>query len=199
MRQGDPGAERKYMGKRRLIVGAATLSFALGATGVAVAAKTSAAPAKTTIKVSQKIKMKPNRYVQDGLRWDKDVYHVRSGGTLHIVNTVATEGPHTFSVVKKNELPRTAAQTFNCRVCNKIATELGVDPNDPNSQPKFQYAENGVGTNTPPNVDRPGDTGLTGPGKRGESIDLKVTAKKGTTLYFLCAIHPWMQAKVIVG
>ena len=26
-----------------------------------------------------------------------------------------------------------------------------------------------------------------------------MTAKKGTTLYFMCAIHPWMQAKVIVG
>jgi hypothetical protein len=187
------------MRKRRLIAGAVTLGFALSATGVAVAAKTSAAPATTTIKVSQKLVMKPNRYIQDGLKWNKDVYHVRSGGTLHIVNTVATEGPHTFSVVKKNQLPRTAAQTFNCRICNKIAQELGANPNDPNSQPQFQYAENGVGTNTPPNVDRPGDTGLTGQGKRGESIDLKVTARKGTTLYFLCAIHPWMQAKVIVG
>ena len=187
------------MRKRRLIAGAVTLGFALSASGVAVAAKGHSAPTKATIKVSQKLKVKPNRYIQDGLRWDKDVYHVRSGGTLHIVNTVATEGPHTFSVVKKSQLPRTAAQTFNCRICNQIATELGVDPNDPNSQPKFQYAENGVGSATPPNVDRPGDTGLTGPGKRGESIDLKVTAKKGTTLYFLCAIHPWMQAKVIVG
>jgi hypothetical protein len=187
------------MRKRRLIAGAVTLGFALSATGVAVAAKTSAAPAKTTIKVSQKLVMKPNRYIQDGLRWNKDVYHVRSGGTLHIVNTVATEGPHTFSVVKKSQLPRTAAQAFNCRICNKIGQELGANPNDPNAQPQFQYAENGTGTNAPPNVDRPGDTGLTGPGKRGESIDLKVTAKKGTTLYFLCAIHPWMQAKVIVG
>ena len=187
------------MHRRRLIAGAVTLSVALGTAGVAVAAKTGAAPAKTTIKVSQKIKMKPNRYIQDGLRWDKDVYKVRSGGTLHIVNTVATEGPHTFSVVKKSQLPRTAASTFNCKVCNTIAGELGVDPNDENSQPKFQYVEDGTGTNTPPNVDKPGDTGLTGQGKRGESIDLKVTAKKGTTLYFLCAIHPWMQAKVIVG
>ena len=186
--------------RTKLIAGAVTLSVALGATGVAVAANTSAAPAKTTIKVSQKVKMKPNRYIQDGLRWNKDVYHVRSGGTLHVVNTVATEGPHTFSVVKKNELPRTAAQTFGCKICNKTAQELGVtDPNDPNAQPKFQYAENGVGQDTPPNVDRPGDTGVTGPGKKGESIDLKVTAKKGTTLYFMCAIHPWMQAKVIVG
>ena len=97
------------MHRRRLIAGAVTLSVALGTAGVAVAAKTGAAPAKTTIKVSQKIKMKPNRYIQDGLRWNKDVYKVRSGGTLHIVNTVATEGPHTFSVVKKSQLPRTAA------------------------------------------------------------------------------------------
>ena len=127
------------------------------------------------------------------------MYHVKSGGTLQVVNTVATEGPHTFSVVKKSQLPKNAAQTFNCKICNTIATELGVDPNDENAPPKFQYAENGVGSATPPNVDRPGDTGVTGPGKKGESIDLKVTAKKGSTLYFLCAIHPWMQAKVIVG
>jgi hypothetical protein len=187
------------MRNTRLIAGAATVAFALSATGVAVAAKSSAAPAKTTIKVSQKLVVKPNRYIQDGLRWDKDVYHVRSGGTLHVVNTVATEGPHTFSVVKKNQLPRTAKQVVNCRICGVIAQELGVNPNDPNSQPQFQYVENGTGTNTAPNVDRPGDTGVTGPGKRGESINLKVTAKKGTTLYFMCAIHPWMQAKVIVG
>jgi hypothetical protein len=40
---------------------------------------------------------------------------------------------------------------------------------------------------------------VTGAGKKGESIDLKVTAKKGTTLHFMCLIHPWMQAKVVVG
>ena len=187
------------MRRRELIVGAATLSVALGVTGAAVAAKNGAAPSKATIKVSQKIKMKPNRYILDGLRWDKDVYHVRSGGTLHVVNTVATEGPHTFSVVKKSQLPRTAAQVQNCKVCGAVAQALGVNQQDENAPPQFQYAENGVGTNTPPNVDRPGDTGLTGPGKKGESIDLKVTAKKGTTLYFMCAIHPWMEAKVIVG
>jgi hypothetical protein len=172
---------------------------AFGATGVAVAAKSSA-PAKATIKVSQHNKMVPNRFIQDGLRWDKDVYHVRSGGTLHIVNTVATEGPHTLSVVKKSQLPRTAAQVNNCRICLKIAQEFGItDPNDPNAQPQFQYVDNGVGSQTPTNVDRPGDSGLTGPGKKGESINLKVTARKGTTLYFLCAIHPWMQAKIVVG
>src|SRR3954471_24670063 len=126
MRQRVPGAERKYMHRRRLIAGAVTLSVALGTAGVAVAAKTSAAPAKTTIKVSQKLKVKPNRYIQDGLRWDKDVYKVRSGGTLHIVNTVATEGPHTFTVVKKKDLPRNVKQLNNCRICNTLTQAHGA-------------------------------------------------------------------------
>ena len=47
-------------------------------------------------------------------------------------------------------------------------------------------------------MDQPGDSGVIGPGKKGEFIDLKVTAKKGTELYFMCLIHPWMQAKVKV-
>jgi hypothetical protein len=86
----------------------------------------------------------------------------------------------------------------NCKICNKLGAAHGADPNS-QGPPKFQYLENGVGQNTAPKVDRPGDSGITGPGKRGESINLKVTAKKGTTLYFLCLLHPWMQAKVVVG
>ena len=64
--------------------------------------------------------------------------------------------------------------------------------------PKFQYLEDGVGQKTPPSVDKPGDSGVTGKGKKGESINLKVTAPAGTKLYFMCLIHPWMQAEVDV-
>jgi hypothetical protein len=188
---------------RKLAVGAAALAVALGVSGAALAASSSP-PTRATIKVSQKLVLKPNRYIQDGLRWNKDVYHVRSGGTIHVVNTAASEGPHTFTVVRKKDLPRTAAQAFNCAICNKLIAAHGADPNT-QGPPKFQYLENsgsgtvGVGQNTPPNVDRPGDSGVTGSGVKGEHIDLTVTAKKGTTLYFMCLIHPWMQAKLIVG
>jgi hypothetical protein len=179
------------------IAGVVVLGLSLCATGVAVGAAAKA-PAKTTIKVSQKIKLKPNRYIQDGLRWNRDVYKVRSGGTLHVVNTAADEGPHTFTVVRKSDLPRTAAEAFNCKVCNKLGQAHGADPQS-NAPPKFQYLENGTGQDTPPNVDRPGDSGVTGEGKKGESIDLKVTAAKGKKLYFMCLIHPWMEARVDVG
>ena len=39
---------------------------------------------------------------------------------------------------------------------------------------------------------------ITGPGKPGELINLKVTAKPGTVLEFMRLLHPWMQAKIIV-
>ena len=182
---------------RKFIAGAAVVGVSLGATGAAVAAA-GRPPAKTTIKVSQKIKLKPNRYIQDGLRWNRDVYRVRSGGTLHVVNTAADEGPHTFTVVRRSDLPKTAAQAFNCKVCNRLAEAHGADP-ESNAPPKFPFLENGTGQSTPPNVDRPGDSGITGEGKKVESIDLKVTAPKGKTLYFMCLIHPWMEARVDVG
>jgi len=178
------------------------IAAALVATGVVAAASSAAfaassAPSKVTIKQSQTLKVKPNRYIQDGLRWDKDVYTVKSGGTLHVVNTKADEGAHTFSVVKESDLPRTANQVNRCSVCEKLGKAHGADPNS-DAPPKFQFLENGVGQATAPSVDRPGDSGVTGSGKKGESIDLKVTAKAGKTLYFMCLIHPWMQAKVVV-
>jgi plastocyanin len=186
------------MKNRKLAAGAAGLCLAVGVSGVAVAANSAAVPSKVTIKESQSLKMVPNRYFQDGMRWSKDSYTVKSGGTLHIVNNIATEGPHTFTVVSEKDLPKTAAQANKCAICNKLAAAHGADPNS-DAPPKFQYLENGVGQDTAPNVDKAGDSGVTGPGKKGESIDLKVTAKKGKTLYFMCLIHPQMQAKVIVG
>jgi hypothetical protein len=182
------------MSKTKVAACAAGLCLAVGGTSAALAA----GPAKTTIKEKSGLQMKPNRYVKDMLRWDKDVYHVRSGGTLHVVANDVNEGPHTFTVVKKSDLPRNAAQMNRCKVCETLGQAHGADPNS-DAPPKFQFLENGVGQDTAPDVDRPGDSGVTGEGKKNEFIDLKVTAKKGTTLNFMCLIHPWMQGKVRVG
>jgi hypothetical protein len=152
----------------------------------------------TTIKaVAPTPKFEINRFVQSTLRWDKDVYKVASGGTLHVVNLAADEGPHTFTVVAKSDLPRTLNTLLQCSICEKLGKAHGADPNS-NAPPKFPFLENGVGQKKPPLVDKPGDSGVTGMGKKGESINLKVTAPAGTKLYFLCLIHPWMQAEVDV-
>ena len=186
------------MKHRTLAAGVAGLCLAVGVSGVAVAANSAAVPKKITIDEKGGLEMKPNRFVKDLLRWRKDVYQVKSGGTIHVVNNVADEGPHTFTVVREKDLPGNAKEMNNCAICQKLGEAHGADPNS-DAPPKFQYLENGVGQATAPNVDKPGDSGVTGEGKKGESIDFKVTAKKGSKLYFMCLIHPWMQGKVIVG
>ena len=186
------------MTNRKFAAGAVGLCLALGVSGVAVAATTAKAPSSVTIKESQKNKVVPNRFFQDGLRWNKDVYTVKSGGTINVVANIISEGPHTFTIVNKKDLPKTAKAMEKCKICEKLGAAHGADPNS-DAPPKFQFLEDGVGQDTPPNVDKPGDSGLTGPGQApNEKISLKVTAKKGSQLYFMCLIHPWMQAKVQV-
>jgi len=124
------------------------------------------------------------------------VYTVRTGGVVTLLLNQAQEGPHSLSVVRKKDLPRTGKQINNCKICAKLGKAHGADPNSP-APPTFQYLENGVGQNTPPNLDRPGDSGITAPNK-GAKITFKVKAKAGTTLRFMCIIHPWMQARLKV-
>ena len=178
---------------RKLIAGVAVLGITLGGTGAALAASAKRAPNRATIKAVTNFKVKINRYIRDDLRWNKDVYFVRSGGTLHVVNAARGDGPHTFTVVRRKDLP-TAAHVFDCKICETLGQAHGAPPNG-EGPPKFQFLENGVGQDTPPDVDRPGDSAVVDEGK---SVDLKVTAKKGATLRFMCLIHPWMQAKVLV-
>lgn len=187
------------MNLRKLLFAAAVMGAGAAAiTGGASAGHRAAVGDVTTIKAIAPLpKFQINRFVQTTLRWDKDVYTVKSGGTLHIVNLAADEGPHTFTVVAQKDAPRTLQQLMNCSICLKLAKAHGANPNS-DAPPKFPFLENGVGQKTPPQVNQPGDSGVTGKGKKGESIDLKVTAPAGTKLYFICLIHPWMQAVVNV-
>jgi hypothetical protein len=186
------------MKAQRLVLASAVVVAAIATVGGAMAG-TGRQSATTTVKaVSKMPTVEVNRYIQDNLRWDKDVYKVQSGGTIHVVNLAADEGPHTFTIVKKKDAPRTGRQVVNCRICLALAKAHGADPNS-DAPPKFPFLEDGVGQQTPPNVDKPGDSGVTGKGKRGESINLTVTAPAGTKLWMMCLIHPWMQAEIDVN
>jgi hypothetical protein len=187
------------MRERKLIAGAAGVCAVtvavIGAVGAAGASP--AAPSKVVVKESFSLKLVPNRYIQDGMRFDKDVYSVKSGGTLVFRMTAPQEGPHTLTVLAPKDVPTTTRQVFNCTVCNKLLKAHGADPNS-NAPPKFQFLENGVGDKTPPNLDRPGDSGILLPPTNGTTVTFKVTAKRGSTLRFICLLHPWMQARLRV-
>jgi hypothetical protein len=180
---------------KKVVIGAMAVCLTASGAGAAIAASSGPPPKHAKIDAVQKVQFKINRYVKDGLRWQKDVYAVKAGGTLTITNK-AHDGPHTFSVVTKKDLPRTVKQINNCQICQTIAQEHGADPNS-DAPPTHLFVEDGVGQDTPPSIDKPGDSAFIGPNP-GDSVTLTVTAKKGATLYFMCAIHPWMQAKVQV-
>jgi hypothetical protein len=185
------------MSRRKLVVGAAALALGTAGTGAAVAATHArTVPKRANIDAVQKVKVKINRFIQDGVRWQKDTYFVRHNGTLHVVNKSPGEGGHSFTVVKEKDLPKTVAQINRCKICQTLGQAHGANPNS-EGPPQFLYLENGKGQNTPPNVDRPGDSAFIAD-KRNATVNLKITAKKGKTLYFMCLIHPWMQAKIKV-
>ncbi len=182
---------------RKLLLSSAVLTVAAVATAGALASGGKRSAVTTVKAVTTPPTVVINKYIQDNLHWDKNVYTVASGGTIHVVNLAAGEGPHTFTIVRKQDAPKTGLQILNCRICNALGKAHGANPQS-DQPPKFPFLENGVGQQTPPNVDKPGDSGITGKGKRGESINLTVTASSGTKLWMICLIHPWMQAEIDV-
>lgn len=181
------------MTHRKMIAGLAGMALAAGGTGVALAAT---APKSVTVAQSDGFKVVPNKYVQDNLRFNKDVYTVKSGGTVKFKLTADQEGPHTLSIVRAKDLPQTAKQVNNCAVCNKLGQAHGADPNT-EGPPRFLYLEDGVGSNTPPHLNKVGDSAFSTFNKGGV-VSLPVTAKAGRTLHFMCLIHPQMQAELKV-
>ena len=106
------------MNRGTLLLSAVGLSLVAAAVAGASLAAGNRTVGVTTIKaVTSPPKMVANRYIQDQLRWNKDVYTVASGGTLHVVNVAADEGPHTFTVVQKKDEPKTGLQAVTCKVC----------------------------------------------------------------------------------
>lgn len=123
------------------------------------------------------------------------------GEDLEVLNQTNPKqvGPHTFSLVTKGSLPKTPKARQNCftpkHICMAIAHWHGVKGNGP---VKVNPVEAGAeGWDTLGSVTKTGDSWFTG-SKPGTSITEKVTAAAGTTIHFLCAIHPWMQGSIEV-
>lgn len=128
---------------------------------------------------------------------------VEYGDQLEIVNETNPKqvGPHTFSLVTKGSIPKTPNARKNCftpkHICMAIAKWHGFDPKT--EKITQNPAKAGLeGWSTMGNATgKKGDSWFTGE-KKGASITQQVTALPGTTLYFQCAVHPWMHGKVTV-
>ena len=93
--------------------------------------------------------------------------------------------PHTITVVRRSQLPTSLAEAFNCDACNAALDEhFGAGS-------PVTRVNAGL-----PGLDQPGDSLLL---LDGERIGAMISAPSGTHLFYLCAIHPWMQGKLRVG
>jgi hypothetical protein len=125
---------------------------------------------------------------------------VTQGDELEIVNETNPKqvGPHTFSLVTKGSLPKTGPARKNCftpkHICLSIAKWHGFNAKE---EVTIDPAEAGPeGWSTMGSLTKKGDSWFTGTKKRA-SFSQQVTAQP-QTLYFMCAIHPWMHGKITV-
>jgi len=125
---------------------------------------------------------------------------VHEGEELRVVNNTMPSmvGPHTFSLVTKSSLPKTAKQRKECftpgKICMGIAKWYGLKGEENPKEPLLDVG--GEGWNTMGTVTKKGDSYFFG--KKGASVEQVVTAKAGTTLYYMCAVHAFMQGSIKV-
>ncbi len=154
--------------------------------GLAVVTGGGASASPLTVSVRGGEQFVPNALIQSTFRFSPGPISATTGQTVTWVDAdqVADE-PHTITVVAQADLPTDVEEVFECQVCGAAL-------------------EGHFGGGVPVPVLEAGNTGLDAPGDSlllfpGGSVDGVISAPAGTTLYYLCAIHPWMQGSISVG
>ena len=185
--------------RRRTVTIAGVAALGVLATGIASAA--GAAGKKNEIRIVGGTTVKPGHYVKDDVRFTPLNKTVKSGATVKLLNQGRNPEPHTISFIEKKYLPK----QFETPVDAKLREAHQVDPENEEAPPgalgrrqRPAGPEGGmleVDTMFTPDV--AGDSAFISPGQK--SFSFKVTAKKGSKLYYYCAIHPWMQGRLTVN
>jgi hypothetical protein len=172
-----------------LVVSAAALVLAL-----AGSVSTAAVPTGNTQVITMEFAKGKMKFAGPG--------SVTVGDQLEIVNNTNPKqiGPHTFSLVTQGSLPKTPKARKGCfapkHICLAIAIWHGFNPKTERIT-KNPVKVGPAGWSTAGNAtSKKGDSWYTE--KKGDTFSQEVTAEAGSTLYYLCAVHPWMQGKVDV-
>jgi hypothetical protein len=127
---------------------------------------------------------------------------VVAGEKLEIVNETNPKqvGPHTFSLVTKASLPKTRKAMNSCfapkKICLAIAEWHGFNPKTERISKNVVRVGSAGWSTMGDATGKKGDSWYTE--KKGGSISQLVSAKAGTTLTYICAVHPEMQGEVDV-
>jgi hypothetical protein len=179
-----------------MAVAAATAFAAVPALGASSGEEASIGPATPTV------------YIKDGKGGLRFVApeSVVEGEELRVVNQTNPKkvGPHTFSLVTPESVPKTKSDRHSCftpkHICMSIAKWHGF--NFKTEKITINPAEAGLeGWSTEGSVSKKGDSWFTGE-KPGTSITQQVNANTSVdetvTIHFICAIHPWMHGSIKV-
>ena len=163
--------------RRLMLIGAALLALAL-ATTVGLAA------ADRGVRTLGDEKVVPNAMVQATLRFTPGMIKAASGEALTWTHDDNATAPHTVTVVEA--FPEaTLDAIFAC-----------ANPGEPCAvalAAHFAGGFNPVVEAGAPGLDAPGDSLFL---FDDSSVTAVVSAPSGTTLKYLCAIHPWMQGEI---
>jgi len=135
-----------------------------------------------------------NSLFLSNLRFAPEHIKVEKGDTVTWEDRAITTVPHTITIFDPKVLPIDFATAY---ICNWDKRILGFD--GPCLQ--FMDAHGGIPPVTPvvdverTGLDAPGDSIFLPP---NSSIKAQVTARPGTTLHYICIIHPWMQGTITV-
>ncbi|HEY3492586.1 MAG TPA: hypothetical protein VGK43_06515 [Solirubrobacterales bacterium] len=129
---------------------------------------------------------------------------VVAGDQLEIVSKTNPKqvGPHTFSLVTKGSLPKTRKAQQSCfspkKICLAIAKWHGFNPKTEKITKNLVKAGPAGWSTMGDATGKTGDSWFSGETKKGTHVSQEVTAEPGTTLYYICAVHPEMQGSVKV-
>ena len=161
----------------------------------AVATPASAAPAPAaTVEVRGGDILQPGQFIKNNFRFVPRRI-VSSGDVVRWVDRDrSADAPHTITIADRADLPQNIPQLDACYAPDGLCTET-IEAHDPLSdfQPPFDFRVVRGG----PGLDRRGDS-LLFAGPFAQSIRARVTAPAGSTLFYLCVIHPWMQGRITV-
>jgi hypothetical protein len=173
---------------RRNLVVAAVISVALL---TAISTMTATAGTRThqpahVIRVLGQEDFEPNALIFSTFRFDPGRSAPHQGDIVRLVDKDQSQAaPHTLTIVRQSELPTTFDEVlFGCEACNRALDAHFA------TQPPTRRVGLGNGLNAI------GDSMLI---FQGQSIQAPLTAPPGSTRYFLCAFHPWMQGRFDVG
>lgn len=150
----------------------------------------------TEVKVKGAEDFEPNALFKSNFRFAPGEIKVHSGDPVTWVDKDQLNVPHTITIVDPEDLPVNFNEAYLCLGADILP---GVDfiglclP--------FLEAHGGLAFSQP--VVDFGGAGLNVPGNSlflppDGSVSAQVTAAPGTTLHYMCILHPWMQGTITV-